>query len=300
MAFCGKCGRQIKGDACPFCDGARRPTNRITGYCGKCGKPVIDGQYICGHGGKGSGSRRDRRPGKKRGKKAARILLILLSLLLVLGGGLLYLRWPELSDRYEMQQEQKQSQRQRQQRQEEELERLRREVEQLEAEIAAPVTEYPEDNITAQEYELLSSEPLSSSFTEGQAVMQYAARGFADLEISASYDENGQLTEPVVISADSSQKHPEYYAVYESADGELWMLKLVTGSLSAYPMNYSITHANQPMVVYSESQHIKVFDEESGLVCELLAKDSSLRPRVVSKIEPAVLDALTREVIENG
>lgn len=259
---------------------------------------MINGQYTCNHG--QSEANRKQKPKKKRGKKVARFLLIPLCILLALGGGLIYLRWPELRCRYEMAQEQKQSQKQLEQRREAELERLRQETAELEALIAAPVTEPPEDAVAAVEYELLSSEPLSASFTEAQAVMQFAARGFADLEISCQYDENGQLVEPTVISADSSRKHPEYYAVYESAGGELWLLKLVTGSLSAYPMDYSISHANRPMVVYSESESIKVFDGQSGQVCELLAAESSHRPRVVSKIEPSVLDALTQEVIENG
>lgn len=148
---------------------------------------------------------------------------------------------------------------------------------------------------------LISEEPVRKSantLTEAQASQFFADRGFGDIEITACFDEKGNYSEEAAISVDSAQKHPEYYAVYYSSTGEIWSLNLVAGKLYAAPISYNLEHMGQKQISLSESESTKVYNVDDNSYLELQPKVDDGTAKIVERIDADYLNRLTEGALD--
>lgn len=266
MAFCGKCGKPLVNGKCSC-----TPVRPRSGFCGKCGKPLVNGacgcmpvrprSRFCGKCGKPlvNGRCSCAEKGRKKNRLLPIIGAVSIAAIVLLCVGLYFLL-PTLlgSDSFF-----------------------------TDIDIQAVFLEY--NTLISEE----SVQKSAKTMTEAQATQFFADRGFENIEITACFDEKGNYTEEAVISTDSSRKHPEYYAIFYSDTGEIWNLNLVAGELYASPLGYNLEHAGQMQISLLENELTTVYNWDDNSFLKLQPKVEGGSMRIVARIDADYLNHLT-------
>lgn len=159
--------------------------------------------------------------------------------------------------------------------------------------------EYPDVRAYFEERaEIISVTPVKDSentLSEQNAVEELKSRGFTDYPVTSDYSVEGEFTDSVVVSDDSSAQHPMYRTYYMSSEGELWSIALVDGKLTATPSSYNLSHTGGVPIEVSETGKIASYDLSTNSIYLTVPFDTTIDVRVVDRIDSATLDSLDLE-----
>ena len=138
--------------------------------------------------------------------------------------------------------------------------------------------------------------------TESQVIEFLQERGFEILEyypINVDYTADGDFVEKEIITG-SDEKHPIYQMSYVSANDELWSIIIINGSVTATNVSYSFEYIAEDgaQMVISETEAITCYDSVENKFYEVVPDESSVIVKVVDRIDAAMLDQLTVEVLK--
>ncbi len=165
---------------------------------------------------------------------------------------------------------------------------------------------YKTDPLDAEEYlksyaQILSKESVGSSQTvqsESDVFKFLADRGFANCEIMTSFSIDGEYSDEAEISHYSTELHPIYTAMYTSASGDVWMLSVTNGLITAEPSLYNLQHLDKAPLCFAETDYIFSYDNASNTFFKVVPNGNAINVKKIAKIDAAALDALTEEGID--
>lgn len=123
-------------------------------------------------------------------------------------------------------------------------------------------------------------------------------RGFESCIITVSYDLDGEYLSDTAIEEDSDEAYPIYSTYYLSKTEEMWLINVINGSVTAYPMNYNLNSEDGIETIIVENQTIMSYDSETNKFYETIPYDTSVSLKKVGEITTEVLDNLTAEEID--
>lgn len=134
--------------------------------------------------------------------------------------------------------------------------------------------------------------------TEAEAYRDLTGRGFTQATITTSYDANGVYTEEKEISRSSNERHPAYQTFYVTADGTIWSILSVNGTINANPVSYNTGEYWPVMHLLSETGSCVQYDSVYGSFLEVVPDPSEVRVKTVSRIDAALLETMTAEEVD--
>lgn len=152
---------------------------------------------------------------------------------------------------------------------------------------------YQEKAEIVASYDVKTSENIQ---TEEQATADMENRGFGEYPVTYSYSIDGEYIEEQE-AVNGGEQHPIYQTYYISSAGEIWTVIVINGSIIANPVSYNMQSGQETQLIISETEVITGYDSEYNVFYETLPNESELTVVVVDKIDAAVLDSLTSEVI---
>lgn len=132
--------------------------------------------------------------------------------------------------------------------------------------------------------------------SEKQAIEDISGRGFEQYPVSYDYSIDGEYVKEQEAS-DTEEEHPIYQTYYTSANGELWTIIVMNGSVIANPVSYNMQSERGVQLVIAESEIITGYDSSNNMFYETIPDESELIVYVVDRIDAETLDSLTVEVI---
>jgi len=135
--------------------------------------------------------------------------------------------------------------------------------------------------------------------TETELCENLAVRGFEDYPVTTEYSMNGEYFDATTISEASSEKHPIYQTYYVTANGEVWTIFIINGSVMANPVSYNMQSGLGVQVIISESETVTSYDCTTNKFYETIPDKSELFVKVVEEINAETLESLTFEVIDD-
>lgn len=129
--------------------------------------------------------------------------------------------------------------------------------------------------------------------TEAEAFREYAARGFTDLTITASYDADGDYLGNVEISRDGTEKHPYYEARYLTPDNVLWTVTLTGDMFLAEPVSYNAWGNWEIPHVLSETEGFRTYDGQTNTFYTMTPDPAALVIKRVVRIDANTLNTIS-------
>ena len=159
-------------------------------------------------------------------------------------------------------------------------------------EIAPPDADaYFKNNATAiAEFDINDSNEVR---TETETYNNFVDRGFTENPITTEYAMDGKYYEATEISDSSTSKHPIYQTYYVSANGDIWTILEINGTIIANPLSYNDQSGLDVSVVISESTTITSYDSTTNKFYETIPNASALIVKTVSRIDAETLESLT-------
>ena len=154
--------------------------------------------------------------------------------------------------------------------------------------------EYYREN--AQIISEIRVEDAQNITTEEETYDMMENRGFGQIQITSMYNMNGEFLSDDAIDDKSSEKHPLYTTLYFSQSGEIWVISVVNGSVSASPVNYNENHSFETLIV--EEDTIMAYDGKLNKFYEIVPSDSLAITKRVERIDAETLENLTAEEID--
>ena len=157
------------------------------------------------------------------------------------------------------------------------------------------------DNYYSQNAEVVSEISAQESIVITTASETYSLlkeRGFRDFTVTASYDMNGEYLSEAEVSKDSEEKYPMYTVFYYAESGEVWIINVINGTLTAYPVTYNQQTGSETEVIIAESDTIMTYDGPLNKFYETKPHDSAITVKRVSLITAESLENLGVEEID--
>jgi len=129
--------------------------------------------------------------------------------------------------------------------------------------------------------------------TEKELCENLSTRGFVDYPVTTEYSMDGVYFDATNISEASSEKHPIYQTYYVTANGEVWTIFIINGSVMANPVSYNMQSGVGVQVIISESETVTSYDSTKNKFYETIPDKSALFVRVVEEINAETLESLT-------
>lgn len=160
---------------------------------------------------------------------------------------------------------------------------------------------YKVEPINAEEYleentKILDSWDVDTStniYTEQGIISMLKDRGFTSYPVTTEYTLSGDYISSLEVSEASSEKHPTYQTFYKNTSDEWWSIVVIDGSLIANPMSYNMQNSQGVQLVISETESVTSYDSATNKFYRTLPKESSLKLKVVGKIDTGTLDKLS-------
>ena len=134
--------------------------------------------------------------------------------------------------------------------------------------------------------------------TEAEAYRDLTGRGFTQASITTAYDANGSYIGETEISARSDERHPAYQTFYVTADGSVWSILSVNGAITANPVSFNAGESWTVAHLLSETGSCMQYDSVSVTFIEIIPDPSEVRVKTVSRIDAALLEAMTAEEVD--
>ncbi len=157
------------------------------------------------------------------------------------------------------------------------------------------------DDFYEQNSQIISEVDVNNSDdvqTETEICNNLAKRGFEDYPVSTEYSMDGDYFDATIISETSSEKHPMYQTNYITANGEVWTIFIINGSVMANPVSYNMQSGLGVQVIISESETVTSYDSTTNKFYETIPDKSALIVKVVEEINAKTLENLTFGVID--
>ena len=132
--------------------------------------------------------------------------------------------------------------------------------------------------------------------TEAEALREYAARGFADAELTACFDVNGGYLGEQPVSG-GREKHPGYAAIYRTPDGVFWNVVLTADRFFAHPLSYNAEGRWSAPHVLAETGDFLSYDDETNTFYTVEPDAAGLVVKRVGRIDAATLDAMSAQEV---
>lgn len=128
--------------------------------------------------------------------------------------------------------------------------------------------------------------------TEAEALRDFAARGFQDLTVTASYNADGDYLGSRTVTADSAEKHPVYEARYLTPENTLWTVTLVGDLFFAEPVSYNAAGYWKVPFVLSETENIRSYDGDTNTFYTMTPRADALMIHRIARIDAETLNLL--------
>ncbi len=137
----------------------------------------------------------------------------------------------------------------------------------------------------------------SALLTEAEAVQAFAARGFANLEITASYDANGNYSTAYAVSASGTKKHPSYEAVFRAENGKFFVITLVGGQFFVNTISFMEENRWDKPHILSETGDYLAYGGKTNTFYTLSPNSDKMVIRKVERIDKAALSGLSAKEV---
>lgn len=134
--------------------------------------------------------------------------------------------------------------------------------------------------------------------TESETYKILLERGFDDYPITATYNMEGEYITSEVTDVESSEKHPMYSTYYATELGEIWIINVVDGSITASPVMYNQNAKNTVETLIVEDDTMISYDGPLNKYYEIIPFESFAILKKVEKIDSDTLENLSTEEID--
>ena len=134
--------------------------------------------------------------------------------------------------------------------------------------------------------------------SESQVYDILTQRGFVDDDIVTDYFMDGQFEDDMIISPNSSEKHPIYQTYYVASNEDIWSILIVNNTIIASPVSYNTEHLTEVPITLSETDSITSYDSTTNKFFVNKPNETVMRIKKVQQIDSATLDRLTKEEID--
>ena len=155
------------------------------------------------------------------------------------------------------------------------------------------VEKYYEENSEVES--IINVSDSKDIMSEKELAKELRKRGFANASATYEYDMNGNYSEAQDISEKSSEKHPMYSVIYQSASGNIYTISVINGEFLATPFSFELESESEVGVVVSEKDLITSYDSKDNRFFITTPHEDSMRVYSVEKVDAKTLDNLTAE-----
>lgn len=148
---------------------------------------------------------------------------------------------------------------------------------------------YYEENSSSIE-KVMDAKKEKNSFSEKEAKKFLEERGFKDYPINYEYSLNGEYVDETEVDPSSDKKHPMYITNYQSKDGSMWTVYLISKSIFAYPASYVLENSLDIEILLSETSTITSYDSETNAFFVTIPNGKTTTSKTVEEITSSTLD----------
>lgn len=124
-------------------------------------------------------------------------------------------------------------------------------------------------------------------------------RGFGDSPVIYEYSLDGEYLDETEVTDGSSVRRPMYLATYLAKSGLVWTIYITNGKVMAYPASYNLDSGLDVEVIFSETEELISYDDETNQFYVTIPKSTVVIVNVVERIDAETLDKLTVEEINS-
>lgn len=150
----------------------------------------------------------------------------------------------------------------------------------------------------AEVIEVIEADKSEVVPTEEEAINILIDRGFDDFPVTYDFDIDGSYVDNTEAQSESSEKHPVYYTYYRTQNDEIWIIYVINDSVMAYPLSYNMESILPAELIFSESETITSYVDESNKYYVTIPSESMMIVRVVEQINADALEQLTIAAID--
>lgn len=140
-----------------------------------------------------------------------------------------------------------------------------------------------------------SAEESDEILTEQDVLVKLKERGFENIPVTTVYMMDGDYIEPVEIRSDSTTKHPMYYFMHNTEDGNVWVIYVVDGTVMADPVLYNLQSGKEVSYILSETGTVKSYDGTTNMFFETIPDEKEM---IVIKVNEINVDEIKRWTFE--
>lgn len=134
--------------------------------------------------------------------------------------------------------------------------------------------------------------------TESETYKILSERGFNDYPITATYNMEGEYITSEITDFESSEKHPMYSTYYATELGEIWIINVLDGSITASPVTYNQNVESTVETLIAEDDTMISYDGPLNKYYEIIPFESFAILKKVEKIDADTLESLSTEEID--
>lgn len=128
--------------------------------------------------------------------------------------------------------------------------------------------------------------------TGAQVVTDFGNRGFVQHDITADYSMDGEYLGTVIVTAETSDKHPMYQTFYTAGDGMIWSVFEINGTIMA-TIAHAPSGAQLPIdTVYTESATVMSYDSSTNKFYETVPNADVMKVVVVERLDSNLLETI--------
>ena len=148
---------------------------------------------------------------------------------------------------------------------------------------------YYEENSSSIE-KVMDAKNEEYSFSEKEAKMILEERGFKYYPINYDFSLDGEYVDETEVDPSSNKKHPMYLTNYQSKDGSIWTVYLISKSIFAYPASYILDNSSNIEILLSETSTITSYDSETNAFFVTIPNGKKTKGLTIEKITSSSLD----------
>lgn len=134
-----------------------------------------------------------------------------------------------------------------------------------------------------------------SMLSEKQVSQLLKSKGFNECSIYAHYNIDGEYYEPTEISANSEEKHPNYYFQYTTPNEDIWSIYVINDVICASPVSFIISEELNYNIIYCESNLFYFYDNKSNKYYEVECDSRNYKTITNFTITANVLNVINLE-----
>ncbi len=134
-----------------------------------------------------------------------------------------------------------------------------------------------------------------NNLSEKDVIKELEDRGFNQYPVTTNYSIDGVFDDEKEVSADSKNKHPVYETYYVTEKGELWVISVIDGTITANPSYYNLEKTDKTPILVSESQEVVSYDVSTNSYYRTIPNKSVLDVRIVDKIDAKTIEEYKME-----